>query len=101
MAMLQARLLNMALIGLAVCSCLPGCSGGGDNGPVTKANFEKIKIDGTQDLAAVESIMGGKGTDLPEGAWNEHGINPKALPGRGGGRGGGGGGRGAAGAGGN
>jgi hypothetical protein len=80
--MLHARLLNTALVGLAVCSCLSGCggSGGSDKGPVTKANFEKIKIDGSQSLATVESIMGSKGTELPKEAWKKHGIDPTALP---------------------
>lgn len=78
--MLHARLLNMAFIGLAGCLCLSGCGGGGDKAPVTKANFEKIKADGSENLATVETIMGGKGTDLPKEAWKKHGIDPDTTP---------------------
>jgi hypothetical protein len=79
--MFHARLLNV----IVICLCLSGCRGGGgqgdgDKGPVTKANFEKILADGSGNLAAVETIMGGKGMKLPKEAWKKHDIDPAALP---------------------
>jgi hypothetical protein len=65
---------------LAIGVCLSGCGGGGDKGPVTKANLDKIKADGSENLTAVETIMGGKGTELSKDAWKKHGIDPGALP---------------------
>jgi hypothetical protein len=83
--MFHARLLNMSVICMAMCSCLSACGGGGgkgggDKGPVTRANFDKILADGSGNLAAVETIMGGKGTELPKETWKKHEINPNALP---------------------
>jgi hypothetical protein len=79
--MLHARLLYMALVGLAACSCLSGCSsesGGGDKKDPFTAKCEKISIDGSQTLAAVETIMGAKGTEVPKEAFPHH--DPKAVP---------------------
>jgi hypothetical protein len=78
--MFHARVLNMAFIYLAICSCLSGCGGGGDKGPVTKANFDKIKADGSENLAAVETIMSSKGTELPKEAWKKYGIDSGSIP---------------------
>ena len=81
--MLQARLVGMSFMFLVGCLSLSGCrggGGGGGGGPITKANFDKIVVDGSVSLAAVEAIMGGKGTELPKEAWKKHDINPNALP---------------------
>jgi hypothetical protein len=47
---------------------------------VTRAHYDKIKADGSEDLAAAEAVMGSKGTELPKEAWKRHTINPDALP---------------------
>jgi hypothetical protein len=79
--MLHARLVGAAFLCLVVCLSLSGCRGGGGGvGPITKANFDKIVADGSENLAAGEAIMGGKGTELPKEAWKKHDINPNALP---------------------
>jgi hypothetical protein len=81
--MLHARLVGVSFMCLVVCLSLAGCrggGGGGGGGTVTKANFDKIVADGSENLAAVEAIMGGKGTELPKEAWKKYDINPNALP---------------------
>ena len=84
--MFHARLLHMALVGLAACSCLSGCrneSGGGDTKDPFTAKCDRIKTDGSQNQADVETVMGAKGTEVPKEAWSKYGgigIDPKAVP---------------------
>jgi hypothetical protein len=83
--MLHPRLVSVSFMCLTVCLSLSGCRGGGGGaggggGSVTRANFDTIVADGSEDLAAAEAIMGGHGTELPKEAWKKHDINPNALP---------------------
>jgi hypothetical protein len=78
--MTQTRILGVPFVCLAICSILPGCQGESVGGPVTRANYDKINADGSEDLAAAEAIMGGRATELPRTAWKGHTINPDVLP---------------------
>ena len=83
--MLHARLLFVALVGIAACSCVSGCK----PGPLPKdpfmAKIDRISLDGSQSLADVETIMGAKGMEVPKEVWEVwkkggNGIDPAAPP---------------------
>jgi hypothetical protein len=55
------RRLVAATVGLALCLAVVGC---GTTPGLTKANFDRIKTDGTMTKEDVDKLMGSQGTDL-------------------------------------